>query len=88
MPNIKPISNLRNYSAVLHDVAIGAPVFLTKNGCGRYAVLDIEEYRLYEKMLAWRQLKQELDEGNRSGDEESWTPAAEVREHLKERYSG
>ena len=31
MLNIKPISDLRNYSEVLRDVAIGAPVFLTKN---------------------------------------------------------
>ena len=38
MPNIKPISDLRNYSEVLHDVAVGAPVFLTKNGRGRYAI--------------------------------------------------
>ncbi len=29
MPNMKPISDLRNYSEVLHDVAVGAPVFLT-----------------------------------------------------------
>ena len=40
MPNIKPISDLRNYSDVLHDVAVGAPVFLTKNGRGRYVILD------------------------------------------------
>lgn len=32
MPNIKPISDLRNYSEVLRDVAVGAPVFLTKMG--------------------------------------------------------
>lgn len=31
MPNIKPISDLRNYSDVLHDMAVGAPVFLTKS---------------------------------------------------------
>ena len=41
MPNIKPISDLRNYSEVLHDVTVGAPVFLTKNGRGRYAIVDI-----------------------------------------------
>ena len=40
MPNIKPISDLRNYTEVLHDVAVGAPVFLTKNGRGRYAIVD------------------------------------------------
>ena len=44
MPNIKPISDLRNYNEVLRDVAEGAPVFLTKNGRGRYAILDLREY--------------------------------------------
>ncbi len=39
MPNIKPISDLRNYSDVLRDVSVGAPVFLTKNGRGRYAII-------------------------------------------------
>ncbi len=35
MPNIKPISDLRNYTEVLHDVEEGSPVFLTKNGRGK-----------------------------------------------------
>jgi len=88
MPNIKPISELRNYGEVLRDVAVGSPVFLTKNGHGRYAVMDIEEYKVYEKMLAWRVLKKELDEGRHSGDENGWINAEEVRGRLKERYSG
>lgn len=41
MPDIKPISDLRNYSDVLRDVSVGAPVFLTQNGRGRYAIIDI-----------------------------------------------
>ena len=60
MPNIKPVSDLRNYSEILQDVGIGEPVFLTKNGHGRYAVLDIDEYKEFEKMTAWRRLKVEL----------------------------
>ena len=44
MPNIKPISDLRNYNEVLRDVSVNEPVFLTRNGRGRYAVVDIEEY--------------------------------------------
>ena len=44
MPNIKPISDLRNYSEVLREVSVGSPVFLTKNGRGRYAILDISDY--------------------------------------------
>ncbi len=88
MPNIKPISDLRNYGEVLRDVAIGAPVFLTKNGHGRYAVLHIDEYKEYEKMLAWRKLGAELDEGRRSGEEKGWVPADEVRKRFEERYRG
>lgn len=88
MPNIKPISDLRNYGEVLRDVAIGAPVFLTKNGRGRYAVVDIDEYKEYEKMVAWRKLKTELDKGRRSGEEKGWVPAEEVRAQLERRYSG
>jgi len=88
MPNTKPISDLRNYGKVLRDVAIGSPVFLTKNGRGRYAVLDIDEYKEYEKILAWRKLKSDLDEGRRSGEESGWVSADEVRTRLKERFSG
>ena len=88
MPIIKPISDLRNYGEILRDVAIGAPVFLTKNGHGRYAVLDIDEYKEYEKMLAWRKLCSELDEGRRSGELSGWIPSDEVRAHFEERYSG
>ncbi len=88
MPNIKPISDLRNYGEVLRDVAVGSPVFLTKNGHGRYAVLDIEEYKEYEKMLAWRRLKTELDAGRRSGETGGWIAAEDVRTQLEERYRG
>ncbi len=36
MPNILPVSDLRNYNEVLIKCSIGEPVFLTKNGrvCG------------------------------------------------------
>ncbi|MDR0840467.1 MAG: type II toxin-antitoxin system prevent-host-death family antitoxin [Christensenellaceae bacterium] len=88
MPNIKPVSDLRNYGEVLRDVAIGSPVFLTKNGHGRYAVLDIDEYKEYEKMLAWRKLQSDLDEGRHSGEKDGWIPADEVRAQLEARHRG
>jgi len=88
MPTIKPISDLRNYGEVLRDVGVGAPVFLTKNGHGRYAVLDIEEYKEFEKMMAWRTLKAELEKGRLSGEEEGWLSLDDVRAHLEERFSG
>lgn len=76
MPNIKPISNLRNYSEVLREVSVGSPVFLTKNGRGRYAILDISDY---EKANAAAALMNELAKGRRSGEEKGWLSPEAVR---------
>ena len=80
MPNIKPISDLRNYSEVLHDVAVGAPVFLTKNGRGRYAIVDMQDY---ERAQATIRLVKELAKGRHAGETEGWLTPDEVRAHLK-----
>ena len=74
MPNIKPVSDLRNYNEVLRDIAVGEPVFLTKNGRGRYVLIDIEEY---EKTKATIKLLSKLSE-----DEEMWISSEEVRNVL------
>ena len=70
MPNIKPISDLRNYSAVLEDVTVGSPVYLTKNGHGCYTIMDINEQeemsrkaRKYDKMVAELEVMKMLNEG-------------------------
>ena len=86
MPSIKPVSDLRNYGEVLRDVAVGQPVFLTKNGRGRYAVIDIEEYREYEKMKAMNRLLSELNKGRISGEQDGWLSADEVFRDLEARY--
>lgn len=82
MPNIKPISELRNYSDVLRDVAVGAPVFLTKNGRGRYAIIDIQEY---EKTKATLTLLNELAKGKKSGEEKGWLSSDDIRAHFRQR---
>ncbi len=79
MPNIKPISDLRNYSEVLHDVALGAPVFLTKNGRGKYAILDIQDF---EQTQAKLQLLNELSKGRKSGEENGWITLEDVEKKL------
>lgn len=79
MPNIKPISDLRNYGEVLHDVAVGAPVFLTKNGRGRYAILDMKDF---EKSQAVFQLMNELAKGRKSGEEKGWLSLEAIEERL------
>ena len=80
MPNIKPISDLRNYSDVLHDVSVGAPVFLTKNGRGRYAIIDIQDY---ETTRATLKLMSELAKGKKTGEEKGWLSSSDVRAHFK-----
>ena len=79
MPNIKPISDLRNYSDVLRDVAVGAPVFLTKNGHGRYAILDMRDF---ERAQATIQLMNELAKGRKSGEAKGWLTLEAVEKCL------
>ena len=79
MPNIKPISDLRNYTEVLHDVTAGSPVFLTKNGRGKYAIVDMRDY---ERAQATIQLMNELARGRKSGETEGWLSLEAVEESL------
>ncbi|MBQ5671149.1 MAG: type II toxin-antitoxin system prevent-host-death family antitoxin [Oscillospiraceae bacterium] len=79
MPNIKPISDLRNYTEVLNDVAVGAPVFLTKNGRGKYAIVDMADY---ERTQAIIRLLNELEKGRRSGEESGWLSLEAVEAQL------
>lgn len=44
MANILPVSDLRNYNEVLKNCHKGEPVYLTKNGRGRFIIMDIEDY--------------------------------------------
>ncbi len=79
MPNIKPISDLRNYTEVLRDVEVGSPVFLTKNGRGKYAIVDMYDY---EKAQATIRLMNEISKGRRSGETEGWLSMEAVEQSL------
>ncbi|MCO7124421.1 type II toxin-antitoxin system prevent-host-death family antitoxin [Sporolactobacillus shoreicorticis] len=79
MPNIKPVSDLRNYNEVLRDVAEGEPVFLTKNGRGKYVLIDLADY---EKNQATMKLMAQLVEGEKAGREKGWLSLNEVEKSL------
>ncbi|NLV62242.1 MAG: type II toxin-antitoxin system prevent-host-death family antitoxin [Clostridiaceae bacterium] len=79
MPNIKPVSDLRNYAEVLRDISVGEPVFLTRNGRGRYVIIDIEDY---EKTNATIRLLTELSKGEKSGKDNGWMSIEEVEKSL------
>lgn len=59
MPNIRPVSDLRNHFAEITKEAqlSGEPVFLTKNGVGCIVVMSMESYeqnrydsKVYDKL--------------------------------------
>ena len=86
MPNIKPVSDLRNYTEVLRDIAVGEPVFLTKNGEGDLVVMDIAVYDQREKQLELREKLVEIEELRKAGipDIPARTASASLRSLIKE----
>lgn len=79
MPNIKPISDLRNYNEVLRDITKDEPVYLTKNGRGKFAIVDIHEY---EKLKASLKLMSKLAQGEQTGKEKGWMTIDEIEAEL------
>lgn len=79
MPIIKPISDLRNYNVVLDSVTEDTPVFLTKNGRGRYAVVDLSSY---ERLQAELKLISELAHGETSAFKGGWVSASAAKKRF------
>ena len=82
MPLIKPVSDLRNYPDVLKDVKSGSPVYLTKNGTGRYVLIDIADYNSVDSAM---KLNMELMRGRISGERDGWINKSEMRAHFMEK---
>ena len=81
MPNILPVSDLRNYNEVLKNCQAGEPVFLTKNGRGKFVVLDIEDY---EKDRAEKKLLLKLQEAEEAVQaEKGWLGLDELKEVME-----
>ena len=82
MSNILPVSDLRNYNEVLKNCQVGEPVFLTKNGRGRFVVLDIEDY---EKDRAEKKLLAKLQEAKETvADGTGWLSLDELKSAMEE----
>ena len=81
MPSILPVSDLRNYNEVLKNCKVGEPVFLTKNGRGRFVVLDIEDY---EKDRAEKKLLAKLQEAKETvADGTGWLSLDELKSAME-----
>ena len=80
MPNIKPVSDLRNYNDVLRSCQVGEPVFLTKNWRGRYVLLDIHEYEKQQAVIKLLTKLSEAEDAVKTGDE--WKSLDDLRKAL------
>lgn len=79
MPNIMPVSDLRNYRLVLDQVTYGNPVYLTKNGRGDYAIVDMKEL---DELRALKGLFSELEKGEISARKKGGISIDEAEKRL------
>ncbi len=82
MPNIKPISDLRNYTAVINEVSYGNRVYLTRNGHGQCAIIDMKELDELDRQKSFYQLMSKLNEAEKSIREEGTISADELEKEL------
>ena len=82
MPNIKPISDLRNYTSVLKEVKYGERVYLTRNGIGECAIIDMKELDELDKMVSLSILMADLNQAKERADREGWVDADEAERIL------
>ena len=77
MASILPVSALRNPYTTLFRSHKGEPVYLTKNGRGRFVVMDIEDY---ERDRAEKKLLLKLQEAEEAvKDGEGWLDLDELK---------
>ena len=81
MPNIKPVSDLKNYNDVLRSCQVGEPVFLTKNGRGRYVLLDMEEYEKQQAVIRLLSKLSEAEDVIKAGGK--WTSLDDLKKALE-----
>ena len=79
MINIKRVSDLRNYNAILDKVEEGKPVYLTKNGTEEYVIYDIKDQERFEKLEKSVKLMSELVDGRMSGEREGYISLEDLR---------
>lgn len=82
MPNIKPISDLRNYTEVLKQVDASSRVYLTRNGHGEYGILTMAEIDELDRYRAAYTLFSKLKKAEERADQEGWISADDLEKEL------
>lgn len=75
MPNIKPVSDLRNYTEVLKEVDVSNRVYLTRNGHGQYGILTMAEIDELDRYKAAYTLFSRLKNAEERAGREGWISA-------------
>ena len=83
MPNIKPISDLRNYTDILKQVDVSKRVYLTRNGHGEYGILTMDEIDELDRYRAAYQLISNLKKSEERANLEGWIPSEDVEKELE-----
>ena len=88
MPNIRPISDLRNNSNEISEFcrATNEPVFITRNGVGDMVVMSIDFYQSLESQLTLyaKLIKAEDDLSLAADNKELQVYARKLRNELKQ----
>ena len=82
MPNIKPISDLRNYTEVLKEVDASSRVYLTRNGHGEYGILTMAEIDELDRYRAAYTLFSKLQKAEERAAKEGWVDADDLEKEL------
>ena len=82
MPNIKPISHLRNYTEVLKQVDASNRVYLTQSGQDEYGILTTAELDKLDRYRAACTLISKLRKAEERADKEGWISADDVEKGL------
>ena len=82
MPNIKPISDLRNYTEVLKEVDSSNRVYLTRNGHGEYGILTMKEIDELDRMKAAYTLFANLQRAENRAQKEGWIDSDDLEKEL------
>ena len=83
MPNIKPISDLRNYTDILKQVDVSKREYLTRNGHGEYGILTMDEIDELDRYRAAYQLISKLKKTEERANLEGWIPSEDVEKELE-----
>ena len=77
MPNIVPVSDLRNYTEVLKEVDNKKRVYLTRNGRGAYTIMTVSEADELDRIRAAKAIASDLKRAEERANSEGWIDADE-----------